>query len=126
MFYQKASVFDDIQACAVGQIGRRGIFDAQLKPEAFCSYPDGALGHGRNVFGPAKNINHVDFLGNVLYTGVTFLTKNFCFVRIDRNNAIAGALEIFGDRETRPKRVSGQPDNSDRSCFAEYVRDRIS
>src|SRR5579872_676966 len=45
-------------------------------------------------FGPAKNIDDVDFLRHVRQRGVCFLAKTFVDLRIDGNDAIAVALHV--------------------------------
>lgn len=97
MLDEDAGVFNDGEASGASLFGGRGVFDAELEPEDFRANGDGGIGDGRNVLRAAKNVNDIDGLGDVFKAGIAFFAEHFGFVGIDRNDAVAGALEIRSD-----------------------------
>lgn len=98
MLDKEASVFDCRQAGGASFFGSGVVFDAELEPENFCFDGDRGLGDRSNVFGTAEDVHDVDGIWDVFQASVSFFAKDFGFVGIHRNYAIAGGLKISGYR----------------------------
>ena len=78
---------------------------------------------GHHLIGATKDVDDFDFLRHVFQFRVAFLAQHFPFVRIHRNDAVAGALQIFSDTIARPRRVRTTNRRPRSSCiFSEFRR----
>ena len=113
MFNQHAGIFYDGQACGAGFPGGGGVGDTELEPENFCAYGDGGIGYRGNIFGAAENVNDVNSLGDVFEARVAFCAKDFGFVGIHGDDAVAGGLQVGGYFVAWAGRVGGEADYGD-------------
>ena len=102
MFDKDAGVFDDEEAGGTGFVGGVLVFDSLLHPDYFCADSDGAVDDGWDVFGAAKNIDNFEVLRfwDVFEPRVRFFAKDFGFVGIYGDDAVADGLHILSYAET--------------------------
>jgi hypothetical protein len=102
MFDEDAGVFDYEEAGGAGFSGSVLVFNSLLHPDYFCTDCDGAVDDRRDVFGAAKNIDNFDVLRfwDVFEAWIGFVAKDFGFVRIYGDNAIASGLYVLSYAET--------------------------
>ena len=72
------------------QFGKVGLTDAKGKPVFGMD--------ARGPTGAPEDVDDFEWFGDTIEGWVRLLSENFSLVGIDRNNAIAGALHVGGDR----------------------------
>ena len=94
---------------------RRVVAHAELHPDHLGADGDGIVDDGRHLVAGAEDIDHVDGLGNVAQAGIGHLAQQRLAgdAGIDRNDAIALALQIFHDEVARPIPVRRGADQRD-------------
>ena len=125
MFEEHAGVLDNKEAGGVS-FGCGGfVGDSLLEPEGFGVNGDGGIGHARDVFGAAKDVNDVNGERNVFESRVRFLAEHFGFVGIDGDDFVAGGLEVGGDAVRWTEAAGGKADDGDGFGAAEEIADRV-
>src|ERR1700730_5152593 len=96
-------------------------------------HPDGAradtnrgLDNFRHKFGAAKDVDDVHALGNVLQASIRFLTKHLGLGGIDRNDAVAGGLQILRNAVARTMPAVRETNNGNRAAGLENLTNGIS
>ena len=115
MFDEDAGVFYYEEACSAGFGGGVLVFDSLLHPDNFCADGDGAVDDRRDMFGAAKDVDYFDVLGfwNVFEARVGFFAKDFCFVGIHGDDAVAGGLHVLTNAKTGASRIGREADYCD-------------
>ena len=96
MFHEKAGVLDHEEPGGLRFCYGLGVGDALLEPEAFGADGDGGIGYGRDVFDAAEDVDDVDRDRDVFEASVGFLAEDLGFVRVHRDDLVAGTLEVGG------------------------------
>jgi hypothetical protein len=125
VFDDEAGVFDHGEARGAGFFGGGGVLYSELEPEGFGFDGDGRVGDGRHIFGAAEDVDDVYGFRDVFETGVRFFAEYFGFVGIDRDDAVAGGLEIRGDFIAGTGGIGGEADDGDGFGGAEEVEDGV-
>jgi len=125
VFEEHAGVLDNKEAGGVS-FGCGGfVGDSLLEPEGFGVNGDGGIGHARDVFGAAKDVNDVNGERNVFESRVRFLAEHFGFVGIDGDDFVAGRLEVGRNTVGGAEAAGGEADDGDGFGVAEEIADGI-
>ena len=125
MFDEEAGVFDDEEAGGTGFFGGGGVGDSLLEPEDSGADSDGGIGDGRDFIGAAEDVDDVNRIGDVFEAGIGFFAQDFGFVGIDRDDAVAGGLEIGGDFVRGAAGIGGESNDGDVFVDAEELGDGV-
>jgi len=87
-----AVVHDDVEPGGACPRGRQLIDDAILQPHRVGAHRDRIVDDGPDELRSAKDINHVDGVGDVSQRGVGALAEHLVDIGVDRDDAIADAL----------------------------------
>jgi hypothetical protein len=121
MFDEETSVFDDQETGGAGFFGGCRVGDFLLEPEGFGFDSDSGVGHGRDIFGAAENVDDVDGFRDVFETRKGFMAQHFRFVGIDGDDAIARRLEVGCDLVRGARRIRRQTNHGDGFGIAEEI-----
>jgi hypothetical protein len=86
---------------------------------------DGGVGYRGNFFGAAEDVDDIDTSRDVFQAWVRFLAQDFGDDWIDRNDSVAGRLEIGGDFMRGPARIGGEADDGDGFGISEDFGDGV-
>ena len=92
-----AAVHDDFDPRFLGALGGFVVADAELHPHHLGTDRDRVFHDRPHLVGGAKEIDHVDAVGNVAQRGISTLAQQFVAgdARVHRDHAIAFALQIL-------------------------------
>ena len=94
MFLQNAAVHDNLQTRSLRSGGREHVDHALLHPDTARSNANGFVNVGGNFLAPSKYIHEIDLVGHLIQGRISLLSKDFGFVRIHGNNAVAVRLHV--------------------------------
>src|SRR4051812_3157568 len=115
---ERACVLDIVEARLDGDSPCVGVPDAQLEPERPRPDRDRVLGHGCAVLGPAEDVHEVHGLRHVGEGRIAAFAENLARVRVHRDAAVAGALQVAHDPVRRAARIGRRTDHRDRPRLA--------
>lgn len=95
-----ALILNHFEARGAGLVGRFLIDDAGLQPKRFRANGDGIVSDGGYCIGLAEDVYNVNLLRDIAQRSITFFAQDFRFIRVDRDDFIAFALEILPDAMT--------------------------
>ena len=112
----RAPVHDDFDPGGLGSRRRLVVADAQLHPNDLCADRDRVGDDARRFLGAAEHVHHVDLVRDFTERRVDlFSEQGFAGdTRIDRDHAIAFALQILHHEVARPVPVRRGADQGDR------------
>ncbi len=115
VFDLRAAVHDHGQAGGLALCRRLVVADAKLHPHHLGADGDGVVHDGADEVRGAEHVHHVDRFGDVAQAGVDPLAQQVFAggARIDRDHAVAFALEVLHDEVTRPVPVRRGADHGD-------------
>ena len=112
----RAAVHDDFDSRRLRTRRRPVVADPQLHPHDLGADRDRVGDDGRRLFGSAEHVDHVDLFRNIAQRRVDRLAEKAlaCDGGIDRDHAIAFALQILHDEVAGPVPVRRGADECDR------------
>ena len=112
----RAAVHDHFDAGRLRRLRRRIVANAQLHPHDFGADGDRVGDDAGRLLGRAKHVDHVDLVRDVAQRSVDRLAEQgFAgYPRIDRDHAIALALQVLHDEVARAVPVRRRADERDR------------
>ena len=113
----RAAVHDHFETGGLGDLRRRIVPNTQLHPHDLGADGDCVRDDGGCVLGPAEHVDHVDVIGNVAQRRIGRLAEQGLArdARIDRDHAIAFALQVLHHEVAGPVPVRRGADKRDRS-----------
>src|SRR4029077_14075928 len=114
-FHRRTAVHDDSQPGLFGPGRGCIVAHAELHPDDLGAGRDGLIRHAARRLGVAEDVYHIDRLGDVAERGVHALTleRRAGQIGIDRDHAIATALQEAHHAVRRPRRIGDGPDHGD-------------
>src|SRR4051794_1703158 len=124
VFDFQAAVHDDCDAAARGDLRPRLADHTELAPQGAGADRDGLLCDGGYRVGAAEDVDDVDWHWHFGEARHALLAEHPGLAGIDRNHAIAVALEVVANEVARAQLVAREPHDSDRSRALKHPLDR--
>jgi len=109
-----AIVHDHVQTRRARPRGGVLIDDAVLEPDRARLDRDGVVDDRSHELRPPKDLDDVDGLRDLPQARIGTLTQHFVHIGIDRDDAVARALQVASDAVARTARVGAQADDGNR------------
>ena len=95
---------------------------AFLHPDHLGAFANGGLDDLGDKFGAAENIHDVDASGDCVQVGIAGLAQNPGLLGVNRNDAVAGALQVFRDPMAGAEAFRGKAHDGDDPRGMEHFR----
>ena len=122
---KKAGVLDDGESGGASFFSGGGARDVLLKPKNLGSDRNSRIGDGGNLFRSPKNVDDVNGFRDVFEASESLNTEDLRFVWIDRDDLVAGRLQIGGYSVRGTKRVGRETNDRDGLGGSENVINRV-
>ena len=101
------------------------MYHAFLHPDAANADLNRRIDDFRHEQRAPKYIHDINGQRDILQPNVAFFAEHFGFVRVDRNDPVAGRLQILSHAVTRSHAPARKPHDSDRFPGLEDLRDGV-
>ena len=115
-FDLRTAVHDHFEPGRLRRLRRLVVPDAQLHPHHLGANGDRVRNHARRLVGVAEHVDHVDVIGNVAQRRIGHLAEQRLpgYPRIDRDHAIAFALQVLHHEVAGAVPIRRRADKRDR------------
>ena len=123
MLLEQAAVHDDSKPGGFRPIGGLLVHDPFLHPDHLGPLGYGLLHDLRQELGAAKDVHDLHLVRDLRQGRVAALAEDLLAGGVDRDDPVAGPLQVGRDLETRLPRVRREPDHRDGVVFGDYFLD---